>query len=110
MRDALVRKTSPAQPDMIDAKQMGAVSSAECEWNDVAFHARHARHESMSANPHMLMHRGPSADHHMVGDLHVTAEQGAIRQDDMIANLTIMGDMRVRQKGAMGSDHCFLHA
>ncbi len=83
---------------------MGAVARRERKGNDVAFDARKAADEGVRADPHILMHRRRAADHRMVPDLDVAAQQNLIGQYHVVAQPTVMSDVRSGKKDAARPD------
>src|SRR5688500_3149058 len=50
------------------------------------------------------MHRGQSADHGIVPDLHMPCERRRVRKNDVVADEAIVRDMRVGEKIAVAAD------
>ena len=102
--DLLAREAAPAQPDDVEAREMGAVADRHAVRDDVVLDARHAADEGVLADAHELVHgrrrrRGwRSRRSAMAGEHHV------VGADDVVADLAVVRDVRVDEEQAVVAD------
>ena len=76
---------------------MRAVAAGDREGNHIALDAGEAGDEGVRADARILMHGAGAADHRVVSNLNVTAEQHIIGKDHAFAEAAVMRDMAVSQ-------------
>src|SRR6185437_4533079 len=59
---------------------------------------RAASEKGVSTNLHVLMHGGKAAQRHPIADLHMAGQGGAVGEDGLVADLTIVRNVRIRHE------------
>src|SRR5688572_8331780 len=94
----LVRKSAALEPDAVEPIQLHRVTDRLDERRNVLRHARAAADERVSPDLHELMHRRKPGKDRAILDRHVTGKLRRIRDDDAVANVTIVREMHVRHQ------------
>ena len=97
-------KPRRCKPDRIDAVRLGRPAHRHDIGRHIAGHGGVVRDETVRAHLGVLVHRRQAAHGHPIADLHVTAQRRAIRHHDLIAQLTIVRDMRIRHQQIVVAD------
>ena len=81
-------------------------TAARCQHprGKILCNARHAAHESVGTDMAELVHCGKAADDRKVVHAYMPAESGSVGHDDVIAELAVMGDVRVGHAQVAAAD------
>src|SRR5688572_9914124 len=96
--DFLAAETAPAQPDDVEAGQVGPVAQHHAIGNDVVLHSREAADEGVRAVADVLMQAGAAADDGEIADLAMTGEHGVVRHDHIVADAAVVRHVRIGEK------------
>lgn len=86
-------KATPLQSHDIQASEMRVISNSGCIGNDIACHSSAAADECVLANAAVLMNRAVSAQKGDIANMNMSANSGAVRKDDLVADSAVMRDM-----------------
>ena len=101
-------KAVPFQADFVDCASFGGIPVREHKGGNISDDFRAAAGHRMFSDPAELMNPGQAANHGEVFHNDVTSQCGGVGQDDMIAQVNIVGDVAVGQQKVAGTDGgCF---
>src|SRR5215831_15673592 len=102
--DLIAWKAMALEADDVEAGQIGAVAEYHSKRNDVFLHARHATDETVGADANELMHGTETAENCVVANSDVAGQSCVIDENDVVPDLTIMGNVRPHHQQAMGAN------
>src|SRR5215207_1525 len=102
--DLLAVEAAPLQPDDVEAGEVGAVAERHSVGDHVVLDAGQSAHEGVGADPHMLMNAGSAADDGIIAHRAMAGQHDIVGEDHVTADAGIMRDMALRQKQAMIPD------
>src|SRR2546423_8846044 len=94
-RDRFARVAAPSHADFIYAVTPGVIADRQSKWQRVFDDHGISADVSLAADAAKLMHAGISPDVCAVFDAHVPGQGRCVGHDDVVANQTIMGDVRL---------------
>jgi len=100
-------KTSAAQSNDIQSAN-SIIAARNRERRQIFADSRAALHERERADADKLMHETIAGNKGAVGDFHLAAEQSAIGQNDVVAELRVVADVTIRHEKIIRADDSFL--
>ena len=102
--DRLAGSPGAAQSHKIGAMHKRTAARCQHPRGKILRNARHAAHESVGTDMAELVHCGKAADDRKVVHAYMPAESGSVGHDDVIAELAVMGDVRVGHAQVAAAD------
>ena len=102
--DVVGRMPAPSQPDVVEADDAAALTVEQHERRDVLDDARVPADHGESADPDELVHGDGTRHERPVLDRDVTAEQGAVGEDAVVAHRDIVPQMGSRHHVVVAAD------
>src|SRR5882724_4133521 len=100
-RDRFARVAAPAHADFIYAVTPGVIADRQSKWQRVFNNHGISADISLAADAAELMHAGISPDVCAVFDAHMAGQGRRVSHNDVVANQTIMGDVRLGHQEAV---------
>src|SRR6185312_213359 len=94
----------PLEADLIEAVELHAAARGNDVRRHVLGHARAAADEAVASNAHELVDDAESRDIRPFLDRHVSGELRSVADDDVVADVAVVGEMHVRHDEASASD------
>ena len=92
------------ETNLIDAADFCGISIGYHEWRHVLNNFRASPNDGIAPDSAELMNSGESPNDRMILHCHVTGDSAIVRENNVIANYAIMGDMRISKKVAVRAD------
>src|SRR5690606_4825938 len=90
--------------DNVDASVRTGISVQHAVGAHIIGDARQPADKGMSTDPSELMHSRTAAENDTILDLHMAGQQHRIGQDDVIAEMAVMRNMRASQEKVVAAD------
>src|SRR5262245_26372460 len=100
------RKTTPAHPDHIEPIEHRALADGEAKRNEVSRYPADPGDHRTLADPHKLVDGGTPTENNPVPQCDVTTENRIVGQDNVVADVTVVADMRADHEEAAVAHAC----
>ena len=102
--NGLAGSSGAAQPHEVGAMHERTAARRQHPRGEILRNPRHAADESVGADMPELVHCGKAADDRKIVHTHMPAEGGPVGHDDVVAELAVMGDVRVGHTQVAAAD------
>src|SRR5262245_47428212 len=102
--DIVAGEAAPAHADHVQAMEHSALTNREAERNDVSCRGAHAGNHGAFADADELVNRGHTAEHDAILERHMAAKYSVVGEDDVVAELAVMPNMRAHHEEAAVAD------